>query len=317
MLTGLIVTAVLAVTGFVTLGALARSYVAKPGPAAAMDGVQVRPAMVHFVMANCKPGVAAYDATILDLAARGLLLVSAHTTGLWLAYSEAGARTAGSTRLAEYEQRVLDSMHGRLKNTGGAPFAVLAEACRVDVDGTWTPFDEKLADEARKRGVCRRRLPLTPAFGAVSAITSLAVATFAALVAYSRPHVGVGHAVIVGCVGWLIYAVAIASASWRDRLTTLGATLAARWTQEQAALAATPAAWTLGAEALQRRAFAVALSIPGAGLGPPGRSGRVVAERPSDSRMPGQAWSSYTGSWRVVQIKTTATRPGCSTPAEP
>jgi hypothetical protein len=149
----------------------------------------------------------------------------------------------------------------------------------------------------------------------VSAITTVAVGTFAALVAYSRPHVGAGHAVIVGCVAWLICAVAIASASWRDRLTTLGATLAARWTQEQSALAATPAAWTLGAEALQQRAFAVALSVPGAGIGPPGRPlpasrlGRVAVDRPSEVTRPSQAWSSFTGSWRLVKIRS-ATRLG-------
>ena len=315
MVIGLIITAVLAVTGSATLFALARSYVAKPGSATAMDSVQVRPAMVHFVMANCKPGVAAYEATILDLAARGFLAVSAHPTGLWLAYSEAGARSAGETRLAEYEQRVLDSMHGRLKNTGGAPFTVLAEACRVDVEGTWKPFEEKLGDEARKHGICRRRLPLTPALSTVATVTSFAVGAFAALVTYSRPHADIGAAVTVGFFSWFTFTGIIASAGYRDRLTTLGATLAARWALEQAAIANDPAARTTGAaalaaepsaDALQLRAFAVALSIPGAGLGPPGRSGRVVAERPSDGRMPKQAWSSFTGSWRLVEIKTTA-----------
>src|SRR5215469_15800803 len=82
----LVISAVVAVVGSGALVALARSYVAKPGPAAAIDGVQVRPALVHFVMTNCKPGTAAYEATILDLAARGFLAARVHPAGLWLAY---------------------------------------------------------------------------------------------------------------------------------------------------------------------------------------------------------------------------------------
>lgn len=127
----LVITTILAIAGCWTLVVLARSYVSKPGQVAAVDDAQLRPALVHYVIANCKPGTAAYEATILDLAARGFMSVSAHPTALWLAYTEAGAIAAGATKLAGYEQGVLDSMHGRLKNTGGAPFVALAEACRV------------------------------------------------------------------------------------------------------------------------------------------------------------------------------------------
>jgi hypothetical protein len=165
----LVISAILTVAGCAALVVLARSYVAKPGPTSAIDAVQVRPALVHFVMTNCKPGTAAYEATILDLAARGFLAARPHPTGLWLAYTEAGAAAAGATPLAAHEQGVLDSMHGRLKNTGGAPLAILAETCQVDVDGTWKPFEETLRTEARKRGICRRQLPLSPGFSAVAA----------------------------------------------------------------------------------------------------------------------------------------------------
>ena len=303
----LVITAALTVAGCLTLTVIARSYVAKPGPAAVVDDAQIRPALVHYVIANCRPGIAAYEATILDLAARGFMSVSAHPTGLWLAYTEAGARAAGTTPLAGYEQSVLDSMHGRLKNTGGAPLAALAEACRVDVQGTWKPFDERLSTEARKRGLCRRRLPLTAAWSTVAGLTTVAAGTFAGVLVSSRPHASVGGTIVAALITWLVFTCVLALGSYNERLTALGATLAARWTQEQAALATSPATWTEASlDALQRRAFAVALSVPGAGLGPPGRAGRVVAERPSDSRMPSQAWSSFTGSWRLVKIKKTA-----------
>lgn len=301
----LVISAVLAVAGCATLVVLGRSYVAKPGPAAAMDSVQVRPALVHFVTTNCKPGTPAYEATIVDLAARGFLSVSAHPAGLWLAYTEAGAATAGATPLAAYEQGVLDSMHGRLKNTGGAPLAVLAEACRVDVEGTWTPFEGKLREEARKRGLCRWRLPLTGRFSTVAGITSVAVATFAAALIQTRPHADIRGAIFAGFFTWLVFSAVLTLASLRDRLTPLGAMIAAAWARDRAALAATAASWAqAGTDALQRRAFAVALGIPGATTGPPSRPGKV--ERPSETTKPAEAWSSFTGDWRLVKIENTS-----------
>jgi hypothetical protein len=60
----------------------------------------------------------------------------------------------------------------------------------------------------------------------------------------------------------------------------------------------------------QRRAFAAALDIPGAGGGPIAAGhtlpGKVRGGAPSETRMPTEAWSSFTGDWRLVKIKKTA-----------
>jgi len=42
----------------------------------------VRPALVDLVLTECHPGVASYEATILDLAARGFLGISGGPDGL-------------------------------------------------------------------------------------------------------------------------------------------------------------------------------------------------------------------------------------------
>jgi hypothetical protein len=267
-------------------------------------------------MTSCKPGTAAYGSTILDLAARGYLGVSKHPTGLWLTYNEVAA---GYTPLGGYEQRVLDAMHGRLKSTGGAPFTVLAEACKVDVSGTWTPFEESLRKEAKRRGICRGMIPMTAATASVAAVTTAAVATFTALIVVSRAHSSHGAAIGAGIAAAVIFPLVLAGIGYRDRLTPLGAGLAARWARARQELAANPAVWGFGAEGstpdenqlmYQRRAFAAALDIPGAGGGPIAAGhtlpGKVRGGAPSETRMPTEAWSSFTGDWRLVKIKKTA-----------
>ena len=331
MVMGMVITAVVAIAGCVVLRVLARSYIAAAGPAIATDDAQVRPGLVHFVMTSCKPGTAAYSATILDLAARGFLGVSTHPTGLWLTYTEAGARSAGTSGgsggssplastgpLAAYEQRVLDAMHGRLKNTGGAPLTVLTETCQVDVEGTWTPFEESLHAEAKRRGICRRKVPLNPAIAAVASVTSAAVGIFVGLFVVSRPHAPHGDAIGYGIAAAVIFPLILAGIGSKDRLTPLGASLFARWGRAREDLAGNPATWGFGATGstpdesqlmMQRRAFAAALAIPGASGGPVAgisRSGRIRGGAPSENRMPTEAWSSFTGSWRLVKIQNTA-----------
>jgi hypothetical protein len=112
--------------------------------------------MVNLLLSAGRPNAFAYDATILDLAARGYLAASARPpTGLWLAYREPplGPDVAP---LTGFEQRMLDDLHRRLRAIGDAPFLALAELCRVDVAGIWRPFDEELRAEASRRGLGER-----------------------------------------------------------------------------------------------------------------------------------------------------------------
>ena len=274
-------------------------------------------------MSGCHPGTAAYDATILDLAARGFIGSRSDVNGIWLTYTEPGTATAG-VQLAGYEQKVLDALHGRLKNTGGAPFAAVAHVARVDVEGAWKPFDQELRLAARSSGVCRRRLPLSFAPVLVAILTE-AAAVAGAAVASTLPHhqqasVSVAWALVAGLVTPLI----LLGVGYQDRLTPIGAGLAARFKQERAKLAADPASWGLTSagpvawpevspNTLARRAFAVAGTIPGAGPDPvtPRQrlTGRVVSRQPSEKQKPTEAWSSFNGNWRLVPLRK-STGPG-------
>ena len=104
-----------------------------------------RPALVDLALTKCNPGVASYEATILDLAARGLLGISDGPDGLRITLTRPPA-VAG---LADYEQQVLGDVRARLADANGAPLAALAGACGMDVDGIWKPFRDKLLAEGR------------------------------------------------------------------------------------------------------------------------------------------------------------------------
>jgi hypothetical protein len=69
------------------------------------DDVPIAPALVNVVLAACKPSFAAYQATILDLAARGFLTVSSQPDDIWLARHAAGAVPANTAELAHYDRR--------------------------------------------------------------------------------------------------------------------------------------------------------------------------------------------------------------------
>lgn len=84
-----------------------------------MSGEDVRPGIVNLVLTNCEPSAAAYQATILDLAARGFLTVSDEPGGLRVALA---GPPGGAAVLADYEQQVLGDIRARLGGTGGAPF---------------------------------------------------------------------------------------------------------------------------------------------------------------------------------------------------
>jgi len=240
MAVNVVAVVILAVLTLAGLVAVANSrWTVRAGKAALPDTSIVRPALAAFIMSACHPGTAAYDATILDLASRGFIGARSDVNGIWLTYTEPGTAMAG-VRLAGYEQKVLDALHGRLKNTGGAPFPAVAHVARVDVEGAWKPFEEELRLAARNSGICRRRLPLSFAPVLVAILTEVSAVLLAAiaptLAHHHRPSVSVAWALVSGLVTPLI----LLAAGYQDRLTPIGAGLAARFKQERAKLAADP-----------------------------------------------------------------------------
>ncbi|HET7018808.1 MAG TPA: hypothetical protein VFI65_33125, partial [Streptosporangiaceae bacterium] len=316
-----VILAILTLAGMIAVGS--SRWTVRAGKAALPDSSIVRPALVHFMMSACHPGTAAYDATILDLAARGFIGARSDVNGIWLTYTEPGTATAG-VRLAGYEQKVLDALHGRLKNTGGAPFPAVAHVARVDVAGAWKPFEDELRLAARSSGVCRRRLPLSFAPVLVAILTEVSAVVLAAVAPTLAHHHHSSVSVTWAAITAFVTPLILLGIGYQDRLTPIGAGLAARFKQERAKLAADPASWGMtpagpvawpevSPNTLARRAFAVAGAIPGAGPDPvtPGQrlTGRVASKQPSEKQKPTEAWSSFNGNWRLVPIRK-STGPG-------
>lgn len=264
----------------------------------------VRPALADLALTKCDPGVAAYHATILDLAARGFLGVSDGPGGLRVNLPAPPPAAAG---LAGFEQRVLDDARTRLAGPGGAPFAALAAACE-DVKNTWEPFQEKLLEEGRRLGICRKR-PWARSMGLLFLMT-VPVAILAALVPIRVWHVSIAAAVVISVISVFVFWWLLENLGGTHTLTGTGQALAAGWKRDRASLAACP--FSLDPASLERFAFAVAARAQAA-PGTPGAAGlsrRAVAAAagpPQETREPPrEIWSSFSGTWRRVTPESTS-----------
>ena len=307
MLASLGIAAVLVIACWMVLARLG-SPRGRPAAPDALGG-PARPAMVNLVLRNCTPGAAAYHATILDLAARGFLTVSNDQGDLLVTLAQA---LPGAPGLTGYERQVLGDMRARLADTGVAPFAALAEACAVDVRGTWDPFEQKLIAEARDRGICRPLLPLTARTVLLIFAATAAIAAVTVLVAWPHRLGALDGPVWTPLIAVIVFWFGLGQMEDEHRLTATGRALAATWKREQAGLARAGPAWDDAAPAsLQRRAFAVAAGISGATSGSqvagapgPGRrrgAWRLRAAPPERRQRPEDAWSSFSGAWRLVK----------------
>ena len=191
--------------------------------------LEVRPALVDLALTKCNPGVAAYQATIWDLAARGFLGVSDGADGPRVRLASQPPDPSG---LAGYEQQVLSDVRARLTGAPGAPVRALAEACSADVRGIWQPFREKLLAEGRRLGVSRRRawVHSVPTFLVLTCVV-MALAGFLSRLVW---HLSIGVTVLITVLAapafwWLV------EAAGTDTLTGAGDGVAAQWKRARSA----------------------------------------------------------------------------------
>src|SRR5262245_42533506 len=311
MLTALVATAVLTLCGCTGLAALARRPGVTAGAAAWAD-TDLPVALVSLVVTNCSPGADAYEATVIDLAARGFLAVDGDHERLRIRVTDYPGPRPGSRELTDFELRVFDATQARLTSTKAAPFNAVADNWRADVRRIWEPFEAELLADARRRGLCGPRLTVTARSVTfrLAASAGLAGTAFvlvdAATIAGGR-HPGIGLAGICA-VGPLLASWGILGGLGRkERLTAQGLALATRWKPERASLAADPSpgisgAWLdSGSPGLRVAAFAVAAGLTrrrpiSAAASQPAR-GRVVrrTQRPSATQRPPAAWSAFSG----------------------
>jgi hypothetical protein len=274
-----------------------------PGPAGE------RPALVNLVATQGRLNGAAYPATILDLAAKGHLMITQRTPGqLWC---DVPAAAPADTGLARSERLALADAR-RLADRGGAPFEAVAESCASDVRGKWDPFEQAVRAEGRQAGLTRPRLPVAvqaPLYVGAGVVSLLVFPAVDAV-----PHTsGVVAPLVAAFFAFIIPVTMVGSLSQKDRPTGHGAAVAA-WAAREGADAA--ASWRhlgpvpVSPADLSALALAVAagapVPVPGVspGLAAGVRPGRATARSAQSEQTPrpSVAWSSVGGQWRLVRI---------------
>lgn len=279
-----------------------------PGP------VDERAALVNLTVTRGRPNGAAYPATLLDLAAKGHLVITQRLPGqLWCGLPAAAPADTG---LAESERLALADAR-RLAGRSGVPFEAAAESCASDVRGKWDPFQQAARAEGRQAGLTRPRLPVAvqaPLYVGAGVVGALAFAAVDAV-----PHTsGVVAPLVAAFFAFTIPVTMVGSLSQKDRLTGRGAALGASAAREATDAAAgwrhlSPVPASSPAE-LSALALAVAagapVALPGAspGLAAGVRPGPRTAfsQQTSETPRPAAAWSSVGGQWRLVKVGPTS-----------
>jgi hypothetical protein len=287
---------------------LAPRWAGGPAPWPGLGGE--RPALVNLVATGGRLSGAAYPATVLDLAAKGHLMITQRMAGqLWC---DVSAVAPAETGLAESERLVLADAR-RVADRGGAPFEAVAESCASDVRGKWDPFERAVRAEGRHAGLTRPRLPV-----AVQAPLYVGAGVVGVLVFFAvdaLPHTsGVVAPLVATFFAFIIPVTVVGSLGQKDRPTGHGAAVAA-WAAREAADAAAgwrhlgPVLVSTPAE-LSALALAVAAGapVPVPGVSPglaagvrPGR-GTARSAQSAQTPRPAAAWSSFGGQWRLVKI---------------
>ncbi|MEU1350613.1 hypothetical protein [Streptomyces sp. NPDC005795] len=284
--------------------AATRNGVVTPGPATQEFGDDPEsPAVVSLLGNNWRSVEHAAAATLLDLAARGLIELrqpgddparsSVHVTG-------AGRE---ATRLLPYEQRVLNRVAARSAN-GGAPIGAIAfrDAKRA---AAWNAeLRKEVIGEARLRGLSRFRFsPLLSSAFLFGAFVPGTLFTSAAVMG--------GHNVRAALAVGVAPAVALMfllAKSMGERATPRGRERAGHWAGLRAWLTAhedfaqlPPASVTVWDRYL---AYGTALGVTSL-------TSRLLGFDSGDLR---RVWSSYGGTWRPVRIRYPRMRPGFGRP---
>ncbi|MFI6688518.1 DUF2207 family protein [Streptomyces sp. NPDC050485] len=278
--------------------AATRNGTVEAGPATQEFGPEPESPAVVALLANRWRSVdRAAAATLLDLAARGLIEVrqpdadparsTVHVTG------------KDAEDLTPYERRVLARVVERAGETG-APIGAIAFRAEERAKSWNSALRQEIVAEARLRGLSRARF--APLLVGALFVTLFGPGALFTVAAVSGGH-GIRGALVVGALPaialmWLLARVL------GERATPRGLERAGHWAGVQAWLHAheefaqlPPAAVTVWDRYLGY----------GSALGVTSRAGRLLGFDAGDKR---QVWSSYGGTWRPVKIRYPRLRPG-------
>ncbi|MFG2692953.1 DUF2207 family protein [Kitasatospora sp. NPDC048407] len=275
-----------------------RNGTVRPGPATQELGDEPeRPAVVALLSNHWRSVDHAAAATLLDLAARGLVEIRQPADDP--AQSTVHLTGKASPALAPYEQRVLDRITEQAGDSG-APIGAIAFRAQERATAWNGAFRREIVAEARRRGLSRPRLG--PLLSSVLFTGLFAPGVLLGLGVITGGH-GVRAAAGLGALpifplGFLL-ALAIGERATRSGLERAGHWAGVRsWLRAHEDFAQLPPA----AVTVWDRYLAYA-----AALGVTVRTSRLLGFDSGDKR---RVWSSYGGTWRPVRIRYPRLRPG-------
>ncbi|MCM2413208.1 DUF2207 domain-containing protein [Streptomyces sp. RKAG290] len=277
-----------------------RNGVVRPGPATQEFGPDPEPPAVVSLLGNGWRGVEyAAAATLLDLAARGLVEVRQPGDDPVRSTVHLTAAGRAAPGLMPYEQRVLDRVTARTVE-GGAPIGAIAFREEKRAAAWNAKLRQEIIADARVRGLSRYRFaPLLGSALLIGAFVPGALFTVAAVMGGHnlRAALAVGAAPGVALVFLL-------GKTLGERATPKGLERAGHWAGLRNWLTAhedfaqlPPAAVTVWDRYL---AYGTALGVTSL-------TGRLLGFDSGDRR---RVWSSYGGTWRAVRIRYPRMRPG-------
>ncbi|MFJ5927664.1 DUF2207 family protein [Kitasatospora sp. NPDC092948] len=278
--------------------AATRNGTVRPGPATQELGDDPeRPAVVALLANGWRSVEHAAAATLLDLAARGLVEIRQPADDP--AQSTVHLTGKAAPALTPYEQQVLDRIAEQAGGSG-APIGAIAFRAEERASSWNTAFRRETVAEARRLGLSRAR------FGTLLA-TVLSGGLFAPGVFLALGVVTGGHALRaalgVGAIPVFPLGFLLALALG-ERATPAGLERAGHWAGVQSWLRAhedfaqlPPAAVTVWDRYL---AYGTALGVTA-------RTSRLLGFDAGDRR---RVWSSYGGAWRPVRIRYPRLLPG-------
>ncbi|HXW34961.1 MAG TPA: hypothetical protein VEJ87_10320 [Acidimicrobiales bacterium] len=276
------------------------------GPAAMLDleHEPVAPALVNLLVNHWQLEDEASAATLVDLAARGILKLEDAGDGQQICRLKPDA---DASQLLPHEQCVLDRVSSKASN-GTVPLGALN--CAPEEVASWrSMFVSEVIAEARRLGLSRPRF--TSAAKALLVVTALVPAALAYAAGAAAPvaaHVQESHAripntaIAAGAIVLVLFIVLIGvlprtgKVFGGERSTTEGIDAAKRWLGFREYLLRDKVFPTLPPTAVvtwnRNLSYGVALGAAAA-------TAHALPFGPEPDR---QAWSPVTGKWRIVRV---------------
>ena len=248
----------------------------------------------------------ALPATLLDLAARGVVAIEHHDDETFVTIGDATADATADepAEALAHERRVLHHVRS-LARSGRVPAEALTTGPSDSSRRWWGQFRKEVVAEAQRRGLCRPVWDRGVVSGLWAALAGVGVVLWAS-VRFDLETVEVTPLYIATLVALAVAAAAavVIAASDRQRGTDLGRQAAAHWLGFRQHHEANDVIPTLPASAVAVRgrylAYSAALGLAAA----------AVRDLPLGAEDDERAWTDYGGGWRQVRVDYPRLRPG-------